>query len=86
VKVGIVAIDGTKIAAAATHHANRSYEQTAREILEEAGRIDAAEDELYGEAPRDELPERVPLGSTRRVHRRARADRSGTAHRPATRV
>jgi hypothetical protein len=29
---------------------------------------------------------RVPLGSTRRVHRRARADRSGTAHRPATRV
>ena len=50
VKVGIVAIDGTKIAAAATHHANRSYEQIAQEILEEAGRIDAAEDELYGEA------------------------------------
>jgi transposase len=46
VKVGIVAIDGTKIAAAATHHANRSYEQIAQEILEEAGRIDAAEDEL----------------------------------------
>jgi transposase len=30
VKVGIVAIDGTKIAAATTHHANRSYEQIAR--------------------------------------------------------
>jgi transposase len=49
VKVGIVAIDGTKIAAAATHHSNRTYEQIATEILEEAGRIDAAEDELYGE-------------------------------------
>jgi hypothetical protein len=56
VKVGIVAIDGAKIAAAATHHANRGHEQIAREILEEAGRIDAAEDELYGEARGDELP------------------------------
>jgi hypothetical protein len=44
---GALAIDGTKIAAAATHHANRSYEQIAQEIVEEAGRIDAAEDELY---------------------------------------
>ena len=33
VKVGIVAVDGTKIAAAATHHATRSYEQIAEEIL-----------------------------------------------------
>ena len=47
VKVGVVAVDGTKIAAAATHHATRSYEQIAREILEDAARIDAAEDELY---------------------------------------
>src|SRR5215208_3247301 len=50
VKVGIVAVDGTKIAAAATHHATRSYEQIAREILEEPAEIDAAEDELHGEA------------------------------------
>src|SRR3954454_7796026 len=27
VRVGVVAVDGTKIAAAATHHATRSYEQ-----------------------------------------------------------
>src|SRR3954467_8035471 len=33
VKVGVVAVDGTKIAAAATHHATRSYEQIAQEIL-----------------------------------------------------
>ena len=33
VKVGVVAVDGTKLAAAATHHATRSYEQIAQEIL-----------------------------------------------------
>ena len=66
VKVGIVAIDGTKIAAAATHHANRSYDQIAKEILEEAGRIDAAEDELYGDARGDELPEGLRTSGDRR--------------------
>jgi transposase-like protein DUF772 len=66
VKVGIVAVDGTKIAAAATHHATRSYEQIAEEILEEAARIDAAEDELYGEARGDELPEGLRTSGDRR--------------------
>jgi hypothetical protein len=66
VEVGIVAIDGTKIAAAATHHANRGYDQIAKEILEEAGRIDAAEDELYGEARGDELPEGLRTAGDRR--------------------
>jgi transposase len=42
VKVGVVAVDGTKIAAAATHHATRSFDRIAREIVEEAGRTDAA--------------------------------------------
>jgi transposase len=36
VKVGVVAVDGTKIAAAATHHATRTYQQIAEEILQEA--------------------------------------------------
>jgi hypothetical protein len=66
VKVGIVAIDGTKMAAAATHHANRSYEQIAQEILAEAGRIDAVEDELYGEARGDELPDGLRTAGDRR--------------------
>jgi transposase len=66
VKVGIVAIDGTKIAAAATHHSNRGYEQIAKEIVEEAGRVDAAEDELYGEARGDELPEGLRTAGDRR--------------------
>ena len=66
VKVGIVAVDGTKIAAAATHHATRSYEQIAQEILEEAARIDAAEDELFGDARGDELPEGLRTSGDRR--------------------
>jgi transposase len=66
VKVGIVAVDGTKIAAAATHHANRSYEQIAEEIVTEAGRLDAAEDELYGESRGDELPEGLRTAGDRR--------------------
>src|SRR3954449_13326906 len=66
VKVGVVAVDGTRVAAAATHHATRSYEQIAREILEEAARTDAAEDELYGEARGDELPEGLRTSGDRR--------------------
>jgi hypothetical protein len=57
VRVGVVAIDGTKVAANASRDANRSYEQIARELLEEARRVDEAEDGLYGQARGDELPE-----------------------------
>jgi transposase len=56
VKVGLIAIDGTKVHANASQHAARDYEQLAREILGEADRIDREEDELYGEARGDELP------------------------------
>ena len=57
-KVGLIAIYGTKLHANASHHANLDYEQLARAILKEAARIHAAEDELYGEQRGDELPER----------------------------
>jgi len=54
-------------------HATRSYEQIAREILEDAARIDAAEDELYGEARGDELPEELRTsGDRRKVLREAK--------------
>src|SRR3954452_3711568 len=56
VKVGVIAIDGTKLHANASHHANVDYEQLAREILKEAAEVDAAEDELFGDARGDELP------------------------------
>src|SRR5215213_2979607 len=86
VRVGVVAVDGTKIAAAATHHATRSYEQIAREILEDAARIDAAEDELFGEARGDGLPEGLRTsGDRRKVLREAKqaleAERAAQAKR-----
>src|SRR3954449_5492099 len=73
VKVGVVAVDGTKIAASASERATRSYEQIAQEILEDAARIDAAEDELFGENRGDELPEGLRTsGDRRKVLREAK--------------
>ncbi|MCW2983535.1 MAG: transposase [Conexibacter sp.] len=65
-KVGVVAIDGTKVAANASRDATRDYEQLAREIIEEAKAVDAAEDELYGEARGDELPPELATAQGRR--------------------
>jgi transposase len=67
VSVGVVAIDGTKVRANASRDTNRSYEQVAREILAEAAEIDRREDELYGEARGDELPERLRTSAGRRA-------------------
>jgi transposase len=67
VSVGVVAIDGTKVAANASREANRGYEWIAREILAEAAEIDRREDELYGEARGDELPERLRTSAGRRA-------------------
>src|SRR3954451_686460 len=61
VKVGVVALDGTKIAADAALEANRAYESIRAEVatmLEEAESKDNQEDRLYGPGRRgDELPE-----------------------------
>ncbi|MBK5331523.1 MAG: IS1182 family transposase [Ilumatobacteraceae bacterium] len=43
-RVGLLAIDGTKITASASRDANRTAEQLAAEILDEAAAVDAAED------------------------------------------
>ena len=67
VDVAVVAVDGTKLAADASDGAIRTYEQIAAEILAEAGRIDAAEDELHGDARGDELPERLATRDGRRA-------------------
>src|SRR3954447_5708227 len=64
-KVGVIAVDGTKVNANASRDENLDYEQIAREILEEARAVDAAEDELYGEARGDELPEQLRTGEGR---------------------
>jgi transposase len=67
VTVGVIAVDGTKLHANACRDENLDYEQIAREILEEARAVDAAEDELYGEARGDELPEQLRTGEGRRA-------------------
>ena len=66
VKVGVIAIDGTKVHANASQHANRDYEQLAREILEEAAEADRLEDEQFGEARGDELPPELATAQGRR--------------------
>ena len=65
-KVGVIAVDGTKVHANASRNENLDYEQLAREILEEAKAVDAAEDELYGQARGDELPEEFATAQGRR--------------------
>jgi len=67
VMVGVIAIDGTKIAANASLDANRSYGWIAREILQEAEATDRAEDERHGEARGDELPEPLTTREGRRA-------------------
>jgi transposase len=67
VTVAVIAVDGTKLHANACRDGNLDYEQIAREILEEARAVDAAEDELYGEARGDEQPEQLRTGEGRRA-------------------
>src|SRR5215217_5719680 len=66
-KVGVIAVDGTKVHANASRDANLDYEALAREILEEAKATDVAEDELYGDARGDELPQELATGEGRRA-------------------
>ena len=61
VKLGVVALDGTKVAANAALAANRSHAAIAEEVrrmLAEAKAVDAEKDALFGPEQRgDELPE-----------------------------
>jgi transposase len=66
VKAGTIALDSTKLHAAASGQQNMSYEQIARAILADAARIDAEEDELYGSARGDELPPELADPQTRK--------------------
>src|SRR5919202_6678076 len=66
VRVGTIAVDGTKVAANAAVQATRDYEQIAREILAEADAVDAEEDERFGDARGDELPPELQTAQGRR--------------------
>jgi transposase len=69
VKLGVVALDGSKVAANASLAANRSYETLEEEVgkmLAEAKKIDAEEDALFGSERRgDEMPEDLRRGAER---------------------
>jgi transposase len=85
VRVGTVAVDGTKLAANAGLSANRSYEKIRQEverILGEADEVDAAEDARFGEARGDELPAELADPVTRR-ERLERAKRELEAEQAA---
>src|SRR3954462_5377442 len=86
VRVGVIAVDGTKVQANASHHATRDYEQIAREMLEQADAVDAEEDERFGDARGDELPEALstPEGRQRwlRDARRRLDDKRAKQARP----
>lgn len=56
VKVGVIAIDGTKIAANASRDAGRSYVSIVEELLAEAEHADRVEDDRHGEDRGDEPP------------------------------
>ena len=56
VKVGVIAIDGTKISANASRDRSRSYVSIVEELLAEAERVDRAEDERHGGDRGDEPP------------------------------
>lgn len=66
VSTGVVAIDGTKLKANARREANFDYVRIAREIVAEAKATDEAEDELFGEARGDELPDELRTSAGRR--------------------
>jgi transposase len=74
VDAGLLAIDGTKIAADASFFANRRAAALAKEILDEAEAVDAAEDEAFGDRRGDELPEEWAGGRDRRARIRAALD------------
>jgi hypothetical protein len=86
VRVGVIAVDGTKVQANASHHATRDYAQIAKEILEHADAVDAEEDERFGDARGDELPEALstPEGRQRwlRDARRRLDDKRAREARP----
>jgi hypothetical protein len=97
-KLGVVAVDGTKIAANAALDANRTrtgLEKEVKKILDEADAIDKEEDQKYGRDRRgDELPEEMRHQESRiarlreakeRLEKEAQAAREKQAEKIAVR-
>ena len=82
VKSGVVSIDGTRIAGSANPDVNLAFEQIALEIVAQTRATDEAEDQKFGEARGDELPQelRTPEGRRnflRRARQALRRDEEG---------
>jgi transposase len=94
VKVGTVALDGTKLAANAADKANRTLDRLdaeVAEILKQAAEADQREDLEYGQARGDELPDALAsktsrLARLRQAKARLEADAAERAQRFAERV
>jgi transposase len=76
VRPGVVSIDGTRIAGNASPEVNHEFDRIAREIVAEARATDEAEDECYGDARGDELPEQLRTPEGRREFFRQARERS----------
>jgi hypothetical protein len=75
VALGAVAVDGTKMHASASDDRNRGYASIVEEILQEAEQTDREEDERFGEARGDELPEQLRTSEGRRAALEAARER-----------
>jgi transposase len=90
VKPGVVSIDGTRIAGSANPDVNLEFAQVAKEIVAQIRATDEAEDQEFGEARGDELPEelRTPEGrrdflrQARQVIRRDEGERPEQSEAP----
>jgi transposase len=85
IRAGVIAVDSTKVAANASGLANVDFDRLAREVLEDAARIDAAEDARYGDKRGDELPPELVDRATRKRRLREllgeiKAERDAEAH------
>jgi transposase len=86
VSVGVVALDGTAVAADASRAVTRTHESIREEveqILGDAAAVDAAEDEQHGDARGDELPaelvdRRSRLARLRRCREELEAEQAKT--------
>jgi transposase len=77
VRPGVVSIDGTRIAGNASPEVNYEFEQLAREVVAEVRATDEAEDEEFGEARGDELPEQLRTAEGRREFFRGAREQMG---------
>jgi hypothetical protein len=75
VRVGEIAIDGTKMRASASYDRNCGYASIVEEILDEAEQADRAEDERHGDGRGDELREQFRTREARRAALQAARER-----------